>query len=149
MSKANLIGINHIALEVGDVEKALEFYNHIFSFTLRSKSKEHAFIDLGDQFIALMKSDSTHKDRVRHFGLVVDDRSRIIGLAEEAGAELKGDKFFDFLDPWGNYIQVVEYSDIQFTKAPEVLAGMKLEVHKNEAALQELSVKGMGINKKS
>lgn len=143
MGKANLVGINHIALEVGDVEKALEFYGHIFNFTLRGKSKEHAFIDLGDQFIALMKSATPHKDKIRHFGLVVDDRSKIKELLLEAGAELVGDKFFDFLDPWGNFIQVVEYSDIQFTKAPEILAGMNLKVHKNEAALQELSAKGM------
>ncbi|WP_131783999.1 VOC family protein [Legionella gresilensis] len=143
MAKANLIGINHIALEVGDVEKALAFYSHLFNFTLRSKSKEYAFIDLGDQFIALMKSTTPLKDKIRHFGLVVDDRSKVKELAIEAGAELIGDKFFDFLDPWGNFIQVVEYADIQFTKAPEVLAGMKLSVCKNEAALQELANKGM------
>ena len=143
MEKAKLIGINHIALEVGDVDKALEFYSNIFTFTLRSKDKDHAFIDLGDQFIALMKSLTPHKDKKRHFGLVVDDRSKVKELVKKAGAELIGDKFFDFLDPWGNYIQVVEYSNIQFTKAPEVLAGMNLNVHKNEAALQELRAKRM------
>ena len=125
------------------MEKALEFYSHIFNFTLRSKSEAHAFIDLGDQFIALMKSITPHKDKIRHFGLVVDDRSKVKELLKKAGAELIGDKFFDFLDPWGNYIQVVEYSDIQFTKAPEVLEGMNLKVHKKETALQELHAKGM------
>jgi catechol 2,3-dioxygenase-like lactoylglutathione lyase family enzyme len=143
MNKSNLIGVNHIALEVGDIEKALKFYGHIFNFTLRGKSDEHAFIDLGDQFIALMKSTIPHKDKIRHFGLVVDDRSKVRELAIEAGAEFLEDKFFDFLDPWGNFIQVVEYADIQFTKAPEVLAGMQLKVHKNETALQELANKGM------
>ncbi len=143
MEKANLIGINHIALEVGDIDKALEFYSNIFTFTLRNKDKNHAFIELGDQFIALMKSEIPHKDKIRHFGLVVDDRSKVKTLAKKAGAELIGDTFFDFLDPWGNYIQVIEYSNVQFTKAPEVLAGMNLNVHKNKEALQELSAKCM------
>ena len=147
MERAKLIGINHIALEVGDVEKALEFYRKIFNFTLRSKDKNHAFIDLGDQFIALMKSATPHKDKKRHFGLVVDDRSKVQELVKKAGAELIGEKFLDFLDPWGNYIQVVEYSDIQFTKAPEVLAGMNLNLHKNKAVLEELHTKGMSPNK--
>ncbi|ASQ46656.1 VOC family protein [Legionella clemsonensis] len=146
MEKANLIGINHIALEVANVEKALEFYSKIFNFTLRSKDKNHAFIDLGDQFIALMKSNNTHKDKKRHFGLVVDDRSKVKELAQKAGAEFIGDKFLDFLDPWGNYIQVIEYANIQFTKAPEILAGMNLNLYKNEEALQELRAKGMRSN---
>ncbi|QMT61599.1 VOC family protein [Legionella sp. PC997] len=143
MEKANLIGINHIALEVGNVEKALEFYSKIFNFTLRGKDEHHAFIDLGDQFIALMKSSNPHKDNLRHFGLVVDDRATVKELAKKAGAELIDGKFLDFLDPWGNYIQVIEYADIQFTKTPEVLAGMNINVHKNKAALQELQAKGM------
>lgn len=143
MNKAKLVGINHIALEVGDVEKALEFYKKIFDFTLRSQDKNHAFIELGDQFIALMKSENPHKDKIRHFGLVVDDRSKVRQLAEQAGAELLGERSLDFLDPWGNHIQVVEYANIQFTKAPEVLSGMHLHLHKNEKALQELAAKGM------
>lgn len=143
MEKAKLIGINHIALEVGDVEHALEFYSKIFNFTLRGKDKNHAFIDLGDQFIALMRNTTPHKDKIRHFGLVVDDRSKVKELAKKAGAELIGEQFLDFLDPWGNHIQVVEYADIQFTKAPEVLAGMNLNLHKNKGALQELQAKGM------
>lgn len=101
MEKATLIGINHIALEVGDVEHALEFYSKIFNFTLRGKDKNHAFIDLGDQFIALMKSTTPHKDKIRHFGLVVDDRSMVKELAKKAEAELIGEQFLDFLDPWG------------------------------------------------
>nr|HAT8715295.1 VOC family protein [Legionella jordanis] len=144
MEKPKLIGINHVALEVGDVEKALEFYGSLFTFKLRGKDHNHAFIDLGDQFIAIMKTDIAHKDKIRHFGLVVDDRAKIKELLQTMQVELIKDKFCDFLDPWGNYIQVVEYADVQFTKAPEILAGMDIKAHKSAAALQELQAKGMG-----
>lgn len=143
MEKAKLVGINHVALEVGDVEQALEFYSKIFNFTLRSKTQNHAFIDLGDQFIALMKSSSSHEDKIRHFGLVVDDASQVKELAKKAGAELIGGRFLDFRDPWGNYIQIIEYADIQFTKTAEVLAGMNPHLQKNQTVLKELAEKGM------
>src|SRR5262245_8144625 len=116
-----LVGINHVALEVGDVEQALAFYGSIFAFTLRGKGKGQAFIDIGDQFLAWMETKTPHRDDGRHFGLVVDDRSEVRRLAEAAGAKLLPGPFLDFLDPWGNRIEVVEYADIQFSKTPQVL----------------------------
>ncbi|CDZ77238.1 Metallothiol transferase FosB 2 [Legionella massiliensis] len=143
MQKPNLVGINHVALEVGNIEEALSFYEEIFSFKLRGKGKSMAFIDLGDQFLALMKSENTVPDKGRHFGLVVDNRNNVKELAIKAGAKLIDGQFLDFLDPWGNRIQVVEYADIQFTKAPQVLKGMHLDIKKNQNALKELKDKGM------
>lgn len=128
MNKPNLVGINHVALEVGDIEQALDFYSRIFQFSLRHKDDQHAFIDMGDQFLALMKHSPTHQDAERHFGLVVDDKENVKKLAKKAGAQMVNSPFLDFLDPWGNRIQVVEYSEIQFTKAPDVLKSMNLDI---------------------
>ena len=138
-----LIGINHIALEVGDIEEALAFYGKIFSFTLRGRGKGQAFIDMGDQFCALMQTDTPHQDRGRHFGLVVDDRARVRALAEAAGAKMVDGPFVDFLDPWGNRIEVVAYADIQFSKAPHVLRGMQFNGEKSAKAQKELAAKNM------
>ena len=144
-AKPRLVGVNHIALEVGDIQEALAFYGRIFNFKLRGQGPGRAFIDMGDQFIALMQGRRQERDSRRHFGLVVDDCSRVRELAKAAGATmLKGD-FLDFLDPWGNRIQVVEYRDLQFTKAPEVLRGMRLShLDKSEKAKEELAAKGLG-----
>jgi catechol 2,3-dioxygenase-like lactoylglutathione lyase family enzyme len=142
-AKPKLVGVNHIALEVGDVEEALAFYGKIFDFTLRGKGKGQAFIDMGDQFIALMETKTPHKDTGRHFGIVVDDRSAVKALAVEAGAELVDGPFMDFLDPWGNRFEVIDYRDIQFTKAPHILRGMGLRLEKNAKARRELADKGM------
>ena len=139
MSKPRLVGINHVALEVGDVEEALAFYGRIFAFTLRGKGEGQAFIDLGDQFIALIQAATPHRDRERHFGLVVDDRSAVRERAARAGAALLDGPFLDFLDPWGNRVQVVAYADLQFTKAPEVLRAMGLRLAKSEQARRELA----------
>ena len=142
--KPRLVGINHIALEVGDVQEALAFYRRIFSFELRGQGEGHAFIDIGDQFIALMESGSPHSDKQRHFGLVVDDRSQVRELARAAGATMLEGDFLDFLDPWGNRIEVVEYRDIQYTKAPEVLRGMSLShLEKSVDAKKQLPEKGI------
>ena len=141
--KPKLVGMNHIALEVGDVEEALAFYGRIFDFTLRGRSGNQAFIDMGDQFIALMQVSAKHKDTHRHFGVVVDDRSAVRDLAQAAGAQMIEGPFLDFLDPWGNRVEVVDYGDIQFTKAPHVLRGMGLRLEKNDKALRELAEKGM------
>jgi catechol 2,3-dioxygenase-like lactoylglutathione lyase family enzyme len=138
-----LVGINHVALEVGDIEEALAFYGKIFSFTLRGRGKGQAFIDLGDQFLALMQTKTPHQDRQRHFGLVVDDRARVRALAQEAGAQMVEGPFLDFIDPWGNRIEVVAYADIQFSKAPHVLRGMEFGGEKTAKAEQELADKGM------
>lgn len=141
--KPKLVGMNHIALEVGDVDEALAFYGRIFDFTLRGKGRGQAFIDMGDQFIALMEVKAPHKDSHRHFGVVVDDRSAVREFVKAAGAELLPGPFLDFLDPWGNRIEVVDYADVQFTKAAHVLGGMGLKLEKNRKALRELADKGM------
>lgn len=141
--RPKLVGINHIALEVGDVEAALAFYGRIFDFRLRGRAKGAAFIDIGDQFIALMEGPVAQPGGHRHFGVAVDDRSAIRALAAAAGAKMVDGPFLDFLDPWGNRVEVVDYADIQFTKAPHVLRGMGLDLGKSEAARRELEAKGM------
>jgi predicted enzyme related to lactoylglutathione lyase len=141
--KPRLVGINHLALEVGDIDEALEFYGKIFDFDLRGKRPGNAFIELGDQFINLMEIQTRHEDQRRHFGLVVDDRSSVRARVEAAGGRLLPGPFLDFLDPWGNRIEVVEYGDIQFTKAPHILHAMGFELDKTEKALRELADKGM------
>jgi lactoylglutathione lyase len=143
MRKPRLVGMNHVALEVGDIEEALAFYGRIFEFTLRGKGRNNAFIDMGDQFINLTQVATEHRDSPRHFGLVVDDRSAVRDLAVAAGGELLDGPFLDFLDPWGNRVEVVAYGDIQFTKAPHVLHGMGLALNKTDKALRELAEKGM------
>jgi catechol 2,3-dioxygenase-like lactoylglutathione lyase family enzyme len=145
--KARLIGINHVALEVGDIDQALAFYGSVFDFELRGRSKTMAFIDMGDQFIALATGRSQPKDSDRHFGLVVDDRASLRSALEQAGAEILPGRGLDFLDPWGNHIQVVEYRDIQYTKAPEILDAMALgDLGKSEQALKELADKGVRVS---
>jgi catechol 2,3-dioxygenase-like lactoylglutathione lyase family enzyme len=143
MTKPKLVGMNHIALEVGDIEAALAFYGRIFDFKLRGKGPRSAFIDMGDQFINLTQTDAPHRDSPRHVGIVVDDRSDIRRLVEDAGGELLDGPFLDFLDPWGNRIEVVQYDNIQFTKAPHVLRGMGMSLDKNDSARRELADKGM------
>ena len=142
--RARLVGMNHIALEVGDIDQALDFWGKIFRFELRSRTDTMAFIDMGDQFIALMQSDTPHRDEHRHFGLVVDDRSKVRELARAAGAEVPESWALDIIDPWGNFIQVLEYRDIQFSKTDTVKAGMGMaELDKSERAIKELAEKGM------
>jgi predicted enzyme related to lactoylglutathione lyase len=141
-AKPMLVGINHVALEVGDIDEALAFYGKIFTFKLRGREADAAFIDIGDQFIALMRGSAHRGVEQRHIGLVVDDRSTVRARAEAAGARLLEGPFLDFLDPWGNRIEVVEYANIQFTKAPSVLRGMGLELGKNDSARRELAEKG-------
>ena len=143
MTKPKLVGMNHVALEVGDIEEALAFYGRIFDFKLRGKGPRQAFIDMGDQFINLTQTDAPHRDSPRHVGIVVDDRSDIRRLVEDAGGELLDGRFLDFLDPWGNRIEVVQYDNIQFTKAPHVLRGMGMSLDKNDSARRELADKGM------
>ena len=142
--KARMIGFNHIALEVGDIEEALAFYGRLFTFELRGKSDDMAFIDLGDQFIALQKGRSQPADDGRHFGLVVDDKAVARRALADAGVETLPGPFLDFRDPWGNRIEIVGYDNIQFTKAANVLRGMGLQhLSKNASALKELREKGM------
>jgi lactoylglutathione lyase len=142
-AKPRMLGINHVALEVGDVQEVLAFYARIFDFTLRDEDEAGAFIDLGDQFIALMQGPVPDRVVGRHFGLVVDDRSTVRARAEAAGARLLPGPFLDFLDPWGNRVEVVEYANVQFTKARHVQRGMGVTLGKNAKARQELAAKGM------
>jgi lactoylglutathione lyase len=142
--KARAVGINHIALEVGDIDEALAFWERLIEVRLRGRSGTMAFIDLGDQFIALSTGREQGPDSHRHFGLVVDDRAPLRQALEAMGAEILPGRGLDFLDPWGNRVQVVEYRDIQFTKTPAVLRAMGLEgLGKSEAALEELAAKGI------
>jgi catechol 2,3-dioxygenase-like lactoylglutathione lyase family enzyme len=142
--RSRLVGINHVALEVGDVEEALAFYGRFFDFSLRGRSNGAAFIDIGDQFLALMQAPSAGPDRARHFGLVVDDKERVRRALQDAGIEVFPGRRLDFLDPWGNRLEVVQYDQIQFTKTDRILEGMGLELGKTEAALSELREKGLG-----
>ena len=142
--KARAVGFNHIALEVGDIDAALEFYRGFIDFELRGKSDSMAFIDLGDQFLALQKGRRQPQDDGRHFGLVVSDKEAVRAALEAMGVEILPGRFLDFLDPWGNRIEIVGYDNIQFTKAAHVLRGMGLEgLQKTESAIKELADKGM------
>ena len=142
------VGLNHIALEVGDIEEALAFYGRIFQFELRGKSDAMAFIDLGDQFIALQKGRKQSADGGRHFGLVVDDKEAARHALHAAGVAPIEGHFLDFRDPWGNRIEIVGYDNIQFTKAPNVLRGMSLtHLSKNQSAMTELAKKGMALER--
>jgi catechol 2,3-dioxygenase-like lactoylglutathione lyase family enzyme len=140
-----LVGINHVALEVGDLEAALEWYGRIFEFEIvREPPFPHmAFLQMGDQFIALSEGRSQPPDTNRHFGLVDDDKPAVRAALEEAGAEILPGRGLDFIDPWGNHLQVVAYGDIQFSKTPEVMRGMGLDLPKSERALAELRESGL------
>jgi catechol 2,3-dioxygenase-like lactoylglutathione lyase family enzyme len=143
--KARLVGVNHVALEVGDVDEALAWYGRSFELTLRGRAGGMAFVDMGDQFLAFSAGRSQPPDDGRHFGLVVDDLDAARSALERAGAELLGRRRVDFRDPWGNRVQLVAYEEIQFTKAPNVLVGMGLaRLTKTDAALAELREKGLG-----
>ena len=143
--RPRLIGINHVALEVGDLDEALEFYGRIFAIDRVDRQAGMAFIDMGDQFIALSEGDPGQPDRARRFGLVVDDKPAVRAALEEAGVNVSPGRFLDFRDPWGNLVQIVDYRDIQFTKAPSVLRGMGLEgLEKRPGAMEELREKGLG-----
>jgi catechol 2,3-dioxygenase-like lactoylglutathione lyase family enzyme len=140
-----LVGINHVALEVGDVDEALAFWESIFGqLTLRGRNRQMAFIDLGDQFVALARGRTQPPDRARHFGLVVDGKEAVRERLKELGVPVSSGRSLDFRDPWGNNIQVVDYRDVQFTKANEILRGMGFDgLGKSESALEELRAKGL------
>jgi catechol 2,3-dioxygenase-like lactoylglutathione lyase family enzyme len=143
MDPARLVGINHVALEVGSIEEALAFYGRFFELHLRGVVPGMAFIDMGDQFLALSEGREQERDHSRHFGLVVDDKPRVRAALEAAGVELLPGSRLDFLDPWGNRIEIVDYRDIQFTKTPAVLEGMGLNLDKHAEALEQLREKGL------
>jgi lactoylglutathione lyase len=143
VSRQKLVGINHVALEVDDLDEALKFYGSVFEITLRGRSRGAAFIDVGDQFIALMEGRTQPPDRTRHFGLVVENREAARRALEAAGVEVTPGRFLDFRDPSGNLVQIVQYDEIQFTKTDRILAGMGLELGKSDRALAELREKGL------
>jgi catechol 2,3-dioxygenase-like lactoylglutathione lyase family enzyme len=140
-----LVGLNHIALEVGDIDEALDWYGRFFEFSLRGRhGNRMAFIDMGDQFIALSAGRQQPADDSRHFGLVVDDKEGARAALASAGVEVQRSGSLDFRDPWGNHVQVVDYRDIQFAKTPSVLSAMGLEaLEKTEAAERELRERGL------
>ena len=142
---ARLLGINHVALEVDDVDAALTWYGRFFEFELRGRiGARMAFVDMGDQFVALSAGRSQDSDEARHVGFVVDDKEAVRAALLEGGVSVRRSGGLDFRDPWGNHIQVVDYRDIQFTKAPEVLDAMGVgELSKSEAAREELRRKGI------
>jgi predicted enzyme related to lactoylglutathione lyase len=143
-SKPRLVGFNHVAIEVGDIDEALDFYGKLFIFELRSREPGMAFIDLGDQFLALQEVDRPSFAGGRHFGLVVEDKEAARAGIVEAGIQIEPGPFLDFRDPWGNLVEIVDYSNIQFTKADHVLRGMGLShLKKNDQAIRELAEKDM------
>jgi lactoylglutathione lyase len=143
---ARIVGINHVALEVGRLDEALAWYGRFFELELRGRAGTRmAFVDMGDQFIALAAGRTQPPDESRHFGLVVDDKEAVRAELQRAGVPVQASGSVDFRDPWGNHVQVVDYREIQFTKAPAVLRGMKLaELHKTDSARRELREKGLG-----
>jgi catechol 2,3-dioxygenase-like lactoylglutathione lyase family enzyme len=141
---ARLVGINHVALEVGGIDEALAWYGQFFELALRGRIGDRmAFVDMGDQFIALARDETPHRDRERHFGLVVDDKAAVRRALEDAGVEITRAPNCSFRDPWGNHVQVVDYREIQFAKTDRVLRGMGLELAKSERALRELRDAGL------
>ena len=145
-TKARALGVNHVVLEVDDLDQALAFYGALFEFTLRGRSDHNAFIDLGDQFIQLTLGRTQVPDTKRHFGLVVDNREAVRKAMERNGIESINDRL-NILDPWGNRIEIVPYDDCQFTKASHVLNGMGVApMTKTPAAVEELKKKGMAEN---
>jgi catechol 2,3-dioxygenase-like lactoylglutathione lyase family enzyme len=142
-TRPRVVGFNHVALEVGDIEEALAFYGRLFQFELRGKSKTMAFIDLGDQFVALFEHEAKPRSEHRHFGLVVDDVAAVVSAARERGASIRGNNVGD---PWGNRFDVVAYRDVQFMKAEPVLRAQNAAgLEKSEAALAELRDKGIEL----
>jgi catechol 2,3-dioxygenase-like lactoylglutathione lyase family enzyme len=142
---ARLVGINHVALEVGDLDEALDWYGRLFEFELRGRAGDRmAFIDIGDQFIALASGRTQPTDAARHFGLVVDDKEAVRERLRQEGILVQASGSLDFTDPWGNHVQVLAYKDVQFTKSPEILRAMQLdELSKSEQAVEELRAKGL------
>ena len=142
--KARAVGINHIALEVGDIDEALAFYGGFLDFEIARRSESAAFIYFGDQFINFSRGRRQGPDDNRHFGIAVDDKELVRRTLEEMGVELLDGRFLDFLDPWGNRVEITTYVNIQFSKADHVLRGMGLEhLRKTEQAVGELRDKGM------
>jgi catechol 2,3-dioxygenase-like lactoylglutathione lyase family enzyme len=142
--KARAVGINHVAIEVGDIGEALDFYARFLDFQVEEQSDEMAIVYFGDQFVNFIRNADRKPDRMRHFGIAVDDKLLARRTLEAMGVKLLDSRFLDFLDPWGNRIELTTYTNIQFTKADHVLRGMGLaHLKKSEEAIAELRAKGM------
>jgi catechol 2,3-dioxygenase-like lactoylglutathione lyase family enzyme len=141
-----LVGFNHIALEVGDLDEALDLYGRLFEFELRGRHGRHmAFIDMGDQFLALVAGRTQPPDGERHFGLVVDDKEAARAALEREGLEILPSRGLDFRDPWGNHFQVVDYRDIQFERSPGVKRRLGISaLEKSDSARAEIAERGLG-----
>jgi len=138
--KARMVGLNHIAIEVGNVREALAFLSEMFEVRLRGEGDGQAFIDMGDQFLALSEAEPDDPEAGRHFGLVVDDREPVMAAARRLGAAVGENRF---RDPWGNLFEIVQYRDVQFTKDAQVLNGMGLDLAKSDDARRQLREKGL------
>lgn len=142
--RARAVGINHVAIEVGDIAEALQFYGKLLDFTVEEQTQDMAIIYFGDQFINFIRNSDRKPDQMRHFGIAVDDKPLARRTLEAMGVKLIDSRFLDFLDPWGNRVEITTYANIQYTKADHVLRGMGLgDLKKTDAALAELRAKGM------
>ncbi len=146
--KARAVGINHVAIEVGDIGAAIEFYGRFLDFTVEERDDEMAIVYFGDQFINFARNADRKPDQMRHFGIAVDDKALARQTLEEMGVTFLNSRFLDFIDPWGNRVEITTYTNIQFTKAEHVLRGMGLEhLKKSDEALAQLKAKGMAPNR--
>ncbi|MEE2688809.1 MAG: VOC family protein [Pseudomonadota bacterium] len=142
--KAKAVGINHVALEVEDIDEAIEFYGKFLDFEIKSRNANLAFIYFGDQFINFTRGRRQEPDGGRHIGIAVDDKELVRETLDGMGVELIDSRFLDFLDPWGNRVEITTYTNIQFSKSPGVLRGMGLShLEKSKEALAELRERGM------
>jgi catechol 2,3-dioxygenase-like lactoylglutathione lyase family enzyme len=142
--RARLVGINHVALEVGDLDQALDLYGRLFAFELRGRVHGMAFLDMGDQFLALSEGRRQDRDDGRHFGLVVDDKEAVRAAVEREGLETLPGRRLDFFDPWGNRFEVVDYRDIQFDRVPGVKRKLGIEaLEKRDSARAEIRDRGL------
>jgi catechol 2,3-dioxygenase-like lactoylglutathione lyase family enzyme len=142
--KARAVGINHVAIEVGDIGAALEFYGRLLDFQVEEQNEDMAIIYFGDQFINFIRNADRRPDQMRHFGIAVDDKPLARRMLEDMGVKLLDSRFLDFLDPWGNRVEFTTYTNIQYTKADHILHGMGLgHLQKSDKALAELRAKGM------
>ena len=143
-AKAHAVGINHVAIEVDDIAGALEFYGRFLAFTVDEQTPDMAIVYFGDQFINFIRNPDRRPDTLRHFGIAVDDKPLARRTLESMGVKLLDSRFLDFLDPWGNRVEITTYTNIQFSKADHVLRGMGLgHLKKSDEAIAELRAKGM------
>ena len=126
------------------MDEALTFYGSLFELKLRGRVPGMAFVDMGDQFLALSEGRGQLPDAERHFGLVVDDKEAVRAAAARAGLEVSRGSSVRFRDPWGNQFEVVAYGDVQFERAPGVKRKLGIEdLEKSGAARREIRERGL------